>query len=141
MSRDIDWDAVPVQTASTADPAAGSSPAEITFSKRTLFLGGQCRVVFSADVQTRIPLIRIKADGTNYSLINFGGACVASETVYVGVAPGAISADQSPSGYLLIGLGSPVEFPAGAKLQLSIYNLHANDDAEAFHYYYKEMPE
>lgn len=138
----FDWDALGVKVGATADPAAGSEPAEITFAKRTLFLGGLNVIVADATVINRLAHLDIKTDGTTVDREYYGPAMItASQTIRTNIGLGATAVRLAGSNHDL-GLNMPggVELPAGAKIRIRYSSIQAGDDAGIFYYVYKEAP-
>jgi len=134
------WDAIPVSTGATADPAAGASPVAVTVSagERWLLLGGICLATVSADVLTRNVQITVLGDGTNESFNGGKAYFVASETCRGAFGAGVAYNDQSGLGFIHLTLpGAGIEIAAGGSFQL-LYVLHANDNCGPMYYTYKK---
>jgi hypothetical protein len=135
----FNWDAIPVKTGVTADPAAGAQIASVTVpaGKRYLLISMQATCVADATVQTRTPNTSIYMDGTVIAFTSANGLGVtASQTKVQSFMANGINVSTTQYG-LYIPL---LELPAGAKFEISYYLLQAGDNLTAMTYFYKEAP-
>jgi len=140
--KSFNWDALPVKTGATADPGAATDPAEITFAKRTLFMGGRCSIVRDATPANIYAYLNIKRDATNVdNALWHGTAITANQTVAVDICAGVVNFVAVSGNNNVMGIPSPgIEIPAGGKLQLKFFGIQGADNVGVFRYAYKEAP-
>ena len=140
---DVVWDKLPVLTAVTADPAAGSDPAAVTVAagKRIILLGCYVSMTADANAANRYIQLVVARDGTN---IDTAFQTVPAHTANLTRAH-SFSPGSSPNTALrLVNVGSlpegGLEIPAGGTFQITVDGIQAGDDLTAVYYAYKEAP-
>ncbi len=144
MSEAFNWDAIPVKSGATADPAAGANPVALTIpaGKKWLFLGGRNTIVCSADAANRQPILDVRVDGTNQTwYIRSGDVFIATDSGQVEILCGQQSREVLDRVAHVIGIPAMgLELPAGATIQMTYVNIQAADNCGVFYYAYKEAP-
>jgi len=136
----FNWDAIPVKTGATADPAPGAQLAAITVpaGRRWLFCEISVTLTCDATVANRWVNLGIKTNGTHYGFYSPAGLTVtASQSKQQSFVAGSFIVTAGTQ----YGMHFPLtELPAGAVIELTVNALQAGDDMGAARYFYKEVP-
>lgn len=136
----VDWDAVGMIRATTADPAAGAQLAVVTVpaGKRMKIYSAEATVVCDATVANRYFTLYVRMNGTDNTYItNAGLTITASQTKIQSFKSGSLITTAGTQ----YGMHFPeMELPAGATLFMFLSNIQAADDIGAMTYTYKVLP-
>lgn len=141
----VNWDQVSPTVASTANPAAGADPPDITVpaGKRWLLLGWAASLVTDGNAANRTIVTLVTADGTNeLTRVRSTTNQTATQTRYYRWDSFKTYGESFVTDTYLLGFGRArgLELGPGATVETTTVNIQVGDDWTAVTYVYKELP-